>query len=36
LEKKVAQEKTIYQGKPKWIEKDLAPNTNVQELDKSS
>jgi hypothetical protein len=36
LEKKVAQEKTIYQGKPNWIEKDLAPNMNVQELDNSS
>jgi hypothetical protein len=36
LEKKVTQEKTIHQRKPNWIKKDLSPNMNVQELDKSS
>jgi hypothetical protein len=36
LEKKVTQDKTIHQRKPNWIEKDLAPNMNVQELDNSS
>jgi hypothetical protein len=36
LEKKVTQGKTVHQDKPTWIEKDLAPNMNVQELDNSS
>jgi hypothetical protein len=36
LEKKIAQEKTIHQRKPNWIEKELPPNINVQELDKYS